>query len=72
MRMICFFFYFLLLFFTLLLQLKSLTYEELKQRISSIDTDMEQEIEELRNRYQSKRRPIIDAMELKKKNQKNY
>jgi len=55
-----------------LLQLKSLTYEELQQRMSSLDTDMEREIEELRKRYQSKRHPIIEAMELKKRRQTKF
>ncbi|XP_057309628.1 serine/threonine-protein kinase 3/4-like [Hydractinia symbiolongicarpus] len=52
--------------------LKSLTFEELQQRMSSLDSDMEREIEELRKRYQAKRHPIIEAMEVKKKRQTNF
>jgi len=52
--------------------LKTLTYEELQQRMSSLDTDMEREIEELRKRYQAKRHPIVEAMEVKKRRQTNF
>lgn len=40
--------------------------------MASLDTDMEKEIEELRNRYQAKRHPIVEAMEIKKRRQTNY
>lgn len=49
--------------------LRSLTYEELNHRMSSLDGDMEREIEDLRKRYQDKRQPILDAMEMKKRRQ---
>lgn len=52
--------------------LKSLPYEELQQRMSSLDSDMEREIEELRKRYQSKRHPILEAMELKRRSQTKF
>lgn len=40
--------------------------------MSSLDTDMEREIEDLRRRYQVKRHPIIEAMEVKKRRQANF
>merc|ERR550534_2423146 len=52
--------------------LKSLTFEELQEKMLTLDSDMEREIEELRKRYQSKRRPIIEAMEVKKRRQTNF
>lgn len=52
--------------------LKSLTFEELQERMMTLDSDMEREIEELQKRYQSKRHPIIEAMEVKKRRQTNF
>lgn len=52
--------------------LKFLSYEELSQRMASLDAEMEREIEELRRRYQAKRQPILDAMDAKKKRQQNF
>lgn len=52
--------------------LKSLTYEELQARMSALDPEMERELEELRRRYQSKRQPILDAIDTKKKRQQNF
>ncbi|GIZ00907.1 hypothetical protein CEXT_127421 [Caerostris extrusa] len=52
--------------------LKFLSYDELSQRMASLDSEMEQEIEELRRRYQAKRQPILDAMDAKKKRQQNF
>ncbi len=40
--------------------------------MSSLDGDMEREIEDLRKRYQDKRQPILDAMEMKKRRQMNF
>ncbi|XP_042144597.1 serine/threonine-protein kinase 3 isoform X1 [Ixodes scapularis] len=54
------------------LQLKYLSNEELGQRMSSLDGEMEREIEDLRRRYQAKRQPILDAMDTKKKRQQNF
>ncbi|KAM7401562.1 hypothetical protein PAMP_016869 [Pampus punctatissimus] len=45
--------------------------EELRQRLASLDPQMEQEIEEIRQRYQAKRQPILDAIEAKKRRQQN-
>ena len=53
-------------------QLRSLTFEELQERMLTLDSDMEREIEELRKRYQTKRHPIIEAMEVKKRRQTNF
>ncbi|XP_065191566.1 serine/threonine-protein kinase 3-like [Sycon ciliatum] len=47
--------------------LASLSYEELARRLSTLDPMMEQEIEELRRRYQSKRQPILDAVDSKRR-----
>ncbi|GFS59220.1 hypothetical protein NPIL_124661 [Nephila pilipes] len=52
--------------------LKFLSYDELSQRMASLDSEMEREIEELRRRYQAKRQPILDAMDAKKKRQQNF
>ena len=60
------------LFLLLPLQLGNLTYEELQQRMSALDPEMEREIEDLRKRYQAKRQPILDAIDAKKKRQQNF
>ena len=52
--------------------LSCLSLEELKSRFNSIDLEMEREIEELRRKYASKRQPILDAIDLKRKRQQNY
>ncbi|KAF7991904.1 hypothetical protein HCN44_010705 [Aphidius gifuensis] len=52
--------------------LKFLSYEELQQRMSTLDSEMEREIDELRRRYQIKRQPIVDAMNTKRKRQQNF
>ncbi|KAL1245571.1 Serine/threonine-protein kinase [Trichinella spiralis] len=46
--------------------LKFIPLNELNQRLSVLDSEMDREIEELRRRYQTKRQPILDAMEQKK------
>uniref|UniRef100_A0A8C3AH28 non-specific serine/threonine protein kinase n=1 Tax=Cyclopterus lumpus TaxID=8103 RepID=A0A8C3AH28_CYCLU len=46
--------------------------EELRLRLASLDPQMEQEIEEIRQRYQTKRQPILDAIEAKKRRQQNF
>lgn len=52
--------------------LKFLSYEELQQRMANLDAEMEREIDELRRRYQTKRQPIIDALNTKRKRQQNF
>ncbi|XP_064597085.1 serine/threonine-protein kinase 3-like [Liolophura sinensis] len=52
--------------------LKNLGYDELESRLAGLDPEMEQEIEELRARYQAKRQPILDAIDAKKKRQQNF
>ncbi|XP_071804281.1 serine/threonine-protein kinase 3-like isoform X2 [Asterias amurensis] len=52
--------------------LKKLSYDDLQGRLQALDPQMEQEIEELRKRYQEKRRPIIEAMDVKRKRQQNF
>lgn len=54
------------------LQLKFLSFEELQQRMSNLDSEMEREIYDLRRRYQAKRQPIQDAIDQKKKRQQNF
>lgn len=46
--------------------------EELQLRLASLDPQMEQEIEDIRQRYQAKRQPILDAIEAKKRRQQNF
>ncbi|XP_066603830.1 serine/threonine-protein kinase 3 isoform X4 [Prorops nasuta] len=53
-------------------QLKFLSYEELQQRMANLDAEMEREIDGLRRRYQTKRQPILDAMDAKRKRQQNF
>ncbi|XP_055351310.1 serine/threonine-protein kinase 4-like [Paramacrobiotus metropolitanus] len=52
--------------------LKLLSYDELHMRMDNLEKEMEQEIEELRQRYQSKRQPILEAIDSKKQRQLNF
>ncbi|RWS24183.1 serine/threonine-protein kinase 3-like protein [Leptotrombidium deliense] len=52
--------------------LRYLSLDELKSRMSNLDSEMENEIEELRRRYASKRQPILDAIDQKRKRQQNF
>ncbi|KAJ8259585.1 hypothetical protein GJAV_G00171130 [Gymnothorax javanicus] len=52
--------------------MRSWSVEELRLRLASLDPQMEQEIEEIRQRYQAKRQPILDAIEAKKRRQQNF
>ncbi|XP_006639736.1 serine/threonine-protein kinase 4 [Lepisosteus oculatus] len=52
--------------------MKNWSVEELQSRLTSLEPQMEQEIEEIRQRYQTKRQPILDAIEAKKRRQKNF
>ncbi|KAJ8412132.1 hypothetical protein AAFF_G00143990 [Aldrovandia affinis] len=52
--------------------MRSWSVEELRMRLASLDPQMEQEIEEIRQRYQAKRQPILDAIEAKKRPQQNF
>ena len=49
--------------------LRYLSVDELRNRMATLDIEMEAEIEELRRRYAAKRQPILDAMDNKKKRQ---
>lgn len=49
-----------------------LSLQELKERMNNLDYEMETEIEELRRRYASKRQPILDAIDTKRKRQQNF
>ncbi|KAK0407244.1 hypothetical protein QR680_019101 [Steinernema hermaphroditum] len=46
--------------------LQNLTNEELVRRKACLEAEMDAEIEELRRRYQTKRQPILDAIQMKK------
>uniref|UniRef100_A0AAG5D8K0 non-specific serine/threonine protein kinase n=1 Tax=Anopheles atroparvus TaxID=41427 RepID=A0AAG5D8K0_ANOAO len=45
--------------------LKFLNYEQLEQRLASLDKEMEKELAETKKRYTTKRQPILDAIEAK-------
>ncbi|XP_051931856.1 serine/threonine-protein kinase 4-like [Hippocampus zosterae] len=45
--------------------------EDLRVRLAALDPQMEQEMEEIRQRYQAKRKPILDAIEAKKRRQQH-
>ncbi|OQV25055.1 Serine/threonine-protein kinase 4 [Hypsibius exemplaris] len=49
--------------------LRSLPYDELHLRMANLDGEMEEEFEGLRQRYQSKRQPILQAIQSKKSRQ---
>lgn len=51
--------------------MKFLSFDDLQQRLSSIDVEMEREIDELNRKYTAKRQPILDAMDAKRKRQQN-
>ncbi|XP_069807709.1 serine/threonine-protein kinase 4-like isoform X3 [Dendropsophus ebraccatus] len=51
--------------------LKDWNVAELQKRLSSLDPMMESEIEEIHQKYQAKRQPILDAIESKKRRQQN-
>jgi serine/threonine kinase 3 len=47
-----------------------LSYEELEQRLASLDKEMDKEFEETKFRYKLKRNPILQAIELKQQKRK--
>ncbi len=53
-------------------QLKVLSVEDLVEKMSHLDQEMERDIDDLRRRYHAKRQPILDAMDQKKKRQQNF
>ena len=63
---------FFLMQFFFLQQLKYLSYNELTDKMSNLDQEMEREIDDLRRRYHAKRQPILDAMDQKRKRQQNF
>ena len=63
---------FFLIEFFFLQQLKYLSYNELTDKMSNLDQEMEREIDDLRRRYHAKRQPILDAMDQKRKRQQNF
>ncbi|KAG8446834.1 hypothetical protein GDO86_014334 [Hymenochirus boettgeri] len=51
--------------------LKEWSVSELQLKLNSLDPMMEHEIEEIHQKYQSKRQPILEAIESKKRRQQN-
>ncbi|XP_069607859.1 serine/threonine-protein kinase 4-like [Ranitomeya imitator] len=51
--------------------LKDWSVAELQMRLNSLDPLMESEIEEIHQKYQAKRQPILDAIDSKKRRQQN-
>ena len=49
-----------------------MSYNELTDKMSNLDQEMEREIDDLRRRYHAKRQPILDAMDQKRKRQQNF
>ncbi|UMM41360.1 hypothetical protein L5515_017651 [Caenorhabditis briggsae] len=47
--------------------LRNITLDELIRRKESLDSEMEEEIRELQRRYKTKRQPILDVIEIKKR-----
>lgn len=52
--------------------IKELSTEELKLRLSRVDFEMDQEIDELSRKYRTKRQPILDAIDQKKQRMINF
>ncbi|KAM4622252.1 serine/threonine-protein kinase 4-like [Discoglossus pictus] len=52
--------------------LKDWTVAELQTKLGALDPMMEQEIEEIHQKYQSKRQPILEAIESKKRRQQSF
>ena len=52
--------------------LKNLSTNELLAQMNNLDAAMEHEIDSLRQRYNIKRQPILDAKDQKRKNQQNF
>ena len=46
--------------------------EEIEQRLALLDEIMEIELREVQNRFQAKRKPILDAIKLKKQTQTHH
>lgn len=57
--------------FCFYLQLKFLSFDDLQTRLKNIDVEMEREIDDLNRKYESKRQPILDAMDAKRLRQQN-
>ena len=51
---------------------KHLSTNELWAQMNNLDAAMEREIDSLRQRYNIKRQPILDAKDQKRKNQQNF
>lgn len=62
----------MLTYFIFSVQVSTWSVEELRMKLASLDPQMEQEIEEIRQRYQAKRQPILDAIAAKKRLQQNF
>ncbi|XP_077315928.1 serine/threonine-protein kinase 4-like [Lithobates pipiens] len=52
--------------------LKDWSVDELQKKLNELDPMMNREIEEIHQRYQSKRQPILEAIDSKKRRQQNF
>ena len=52
--------------------IKYLSTNELLEKMNNLDAEMEREIDDLRRRYHTKRQPILDAKDQKRKSQQNF
>jgi hypothetical protein len=52
--------------------IEQFTVEQIEQRLALLDEIMEIELKEVQNRFQSKRKPILEAIKLKKQTQNHY
>lgn len=52
--------------------LRDLGTDDLEKRLGVLESEMDKEIEDLRRRYQTKRQPILDAMDNKKQRMTNF
>ena len=48
------------------------TWLELIEKMNNLDAEMEREIDDLRRRYHTKRQPILDAKDQKRKSKQNF
>ncbi|XP_053576064.1 serine/threonine-protein kinase 4 [Bombina bombina] len=52
--------------------LKDWSVDDIQMKLNALDPMMEQEIEEIHQRYQAKRQPILEAIESKKRRQQSF
>lgn len=52
--------------------MQNLSVDQIEQRLALLDEIMEIELKEVQNRFHSKRKPILEAIKLKKQNQNQH